>query len=119
MRNPSPTDFLVPVEGIGTFTFGRRTMKDEIKIQVEYARLIDGAPATEWLSRVCGWISTLSVMTVRAPEGWDISEMDPLDDDVYAQMFTVFVAMRAKEDSFRKKPGVGSEASSEAALPNN
>lgn len=118
-RRPQTTDFALPVDGVGTFTFGRRTMADEIKIQVEYARIIEGVEPTEWLSRVGGWISTLKVLTVRAPEGWDIDEMDPLDPEVYEDMMLVYLALRAKEDSFRRKPGTGSEAGGEAQSQNN
>lgn len=111
-RRPHVTDFTHDVEGIGTFTFARRKMADEIKIQVEYAKLIDGSEPTEWLARVCGWISTLKVLTVRAPDGWDIEEMDPLDDEVYANMLLVFLALRSRENTFRGKSGKGSEEGS-------
>lgn len=118
-RRPQPTDFIVPVDGVGNFTFGKRTMADEIKIQVEYARIIEGVEPTEWLSRVGGWISTLKVLTVRAPEGWDIDEMDPLDEKVYEDMMLVYLALRSREDTFRRKPGTGSEEGSEAPGENN
>lgn len=108
-RRPQPSDFIVDVEGVGSFTFAKRTMKDEIDIQVEYARLIQGVEPTEWLSRVGGWISTLKVLTVRAPAEWDLDDMDPLDEKVYEDMLLVYLALRAKEDSFRRKPGTGSE----------
>lgn len=113
-RRPQPTDFVVDVDGIGSFTFAKRTMADEIKIQVEYARLIEGVEATDWLSRVGGWISTLKVLTVRAPSGWDIDDMDPLDETVYENMMLVYMALRAKEDSFRRKHGAGSEEGGQA-----
>lgn len=109
MRRPQPTDFIVDVEGVGSFTFAKRTMADEIKIQVEYARIIEGVEATDWLSRVGGWISTLKVLTVRAPDSWDIDDMDPLDEKVYEDMLLVYLALRAKENSFRGKPGTGSQ----------
>lgn len=118
-RRPQKTDFILNVEGIGSFTFAKRTMADEIKIQVEYARIIEGVEPTEWLSRVGGWISTLKVLTVRAPEGWDIDDMDPLDENVYENMALVYVALRAKEDSFRRKHGAGSEEGSEAQGEND
>lgn len=108
-RTGDSTDFNVDVEGIGTFRFGRRRMRDEIKIQVEYARLIDGAKPTDWLSMVAGWIATLKVMTVQAPEGWDIDSMDPLDDASYANLMKVNAALSAKEASFRRKPGAAGE----------
>ena len=113
MRTPSESDFSVPVEGVGRFVFGRRKMADEIKIQVEYAKMIDGAPATDWLALVAGWISALKVLTVRAPEGWDVDEMDPLDDDTYAKMAKVHAALADQERSFRRKPAQGGEVSRE------
>ena len=113
-RTPQDTDFTVRVDDIGTFTFGKRTMRDEIDCQVEFARLIDGVEPTAWLQLVCGWISSLKVLTVRAPEGWNIDEMDPLDDDTYARLKRVYDALTEKERSFRrgKKPvGEGSGSS--------
>lgn len=101
-RTPNINDFSIPVDGIGTFTFARRKMADEIKIQVEYARMIDGVEPTQWLALVCGWMAALKVLTVRAPEGWDIDEMDPLDDDTYAKLGRVHAALIEKERSFRK-----------------
>ncbi len=100
-RNPSPTDFTVNVENIGTFVFARRKRVDEIKIQVEYARMIEGVEPTGWLATVAGWISDFSVLTVKAPDSWNIDEMDPLDDLTYANMNRVHKALRAKEGSFR------------------
>lgn len=108
-RPRSTTDFDVPVAGVGTFTFGRRKMADEMAIQVEYARMIDGVQPTEWLSLVAGWISALKIMTVRAPEGWDIDEMDPLDDDTYAKLMKVHAALTEKERSFRKGSAAGGQ----------
>lgn len=101
-RNAQPTDFVVKVEGVGSFTFGRRTMKDEIGIQVEYARLLDGVEPTAWLQAVCGWLSVFKVLTVRSPEGWDLDELDPLDDETYAKMNRVYEALVDKERSFRR-----------------
>lgn len=100
-REALNTDFDLTVENVGTFTFGKRTMRDEISIQVAYARMIDGVTPTEWLTLVAGWISSLKVMTVRAPEGWDIDELDPLDDKTYSRLQKVADALYAKEKSFR------------------
>jgi hypothetical protein len=102
---PAETDFVVQVDGVGQFTFARRKMMDEVAIQVQYAKIIDGAPATEWLQAVAGWISTLRVLTVRAPEGWDLDELDPLEDDTYAKLANVHEELRQAERSFRRKPG--------------
>lgn len=110
-RTALPNDFVVPVDGIGSFTFGRRTMRDEMKIQVEYAKYIDGATPTDWLASVAGWIACLNVMTVRAPDGWNIDEMDPLDDDTYEKIAKVYGELDKKERSFRPKRIQASEAS--------
>ena len=104
-RIPKETDFNLTIPDVGPFTFARRTMRDEIQIQVEYARIIDGAEPTAWLSAVGGWISTLKVLTVRAPQGWDLDELDPLDPSTYARMNAVHGGLSEKERSFRSKPG--------------
>lgn len=103
-REAAETDFVVEVDGVGSFTFGKRTMRDEIKVQVEYARFIEGVEPTEWLALVAGWISTLKVMTVRAPDGWNLDELDPMDDNTYAKLQKVNQGLSAKERSFRSVP---------------
>lgn len=115
-RMSAVDDFHVDVEGVGHFVFAKRKMRDEVKIQVEFARMIEGVEPTEWLKAVCGWMSTLSVLTVAAPAEWDMEEMDPLEDEVYTKLSRVHEALRDKERSFRggKKP-VG-ERGSEAAV---
>jgi len=111
-RIPNPkTDFTVDVEGVGKFTFGRRKMADEIAIQREYARILDGVVPTDWLHLVANWKSTLKVLMVSGPENWgkdifgvptsDIDEMDPQDASVYATLTRVHLALIEKERSFR------------------
>lgn len=109
-REGAATDFDVDVEGVGVFRFGKRTMRDEIKVQVEYARMIEGVEPTEWLALVAGWMSSLKVLTVRAPDGWDIDDLDPLDDETYARLMKVHAALTAKERSFRSGTGKAVEA---------
>lgn len=109
-RTPRSTDFTVPVENVGLFTFARRNMGDEMKIQVEYARIIDGATPTDWLGTLAGWMSTLKVLTVRAPDGWvDLDELDPFDPETYAKLNAVFKELSEKERSFRGKPAAAGE----------
>lgn len=108
-RIPSNTDFQAPVDGIGTFTFARRRMRDEMAIAAEFSRLTEGVETpTPYLASVAGWISTLKVLTVASPDGWDIDAMDPLDEDTYANLVKVHTALREKEGSFRSgsKPEV-------------
>jgi hypothetical protein len=117
-RKGNPTDYNVAVEEVGTFTFGRRRMTDEIAIQVEYARIIDGVTPTDWLALVAGWLAALKVLTVRAPEGWDIDEMDPLDDETYAKLAKVHGALTDKERSFRKGPTAAEQGAGAGAGEN-
>lgn len=112
MSRPSaPTDFFVDVPDIGNFSFAKRKLADEMRITAEYSRLTEGVETpTTWLEIVAGWISALKVLTVTAPPGWDIDEMDPLDQDTYTQLGKVHQALRDKESSFRQKPSTGVEA---------
>lgn len=125
-RAPQSTDFSVDIDGIGTFTFARRRMADELKIQVEYARILDGVKPTEWLDLIAGWKSVLKVLTVRAPEDWgvdifgnptsDIDEMDPQDPVVYERLGLVNMKLAEKERSFRPRNGEASERSGQGAI---
>lgn len=112
-------DFDVEVDGIGTFRFGRRTMRDEIKIQVEYARMIDGVEPTQWLALVAGWIAAFRVLTVLAPEGWNIDAMDPLDSETYKNLSKAHKALTDKELSFRGKPTEANQAAREGSGAND
>lgn len=115
-RLPTNTDFQATVDGIGTFTFAKRRMRDELAIASEFSRLTEGVEMpTTYLSSVAGWISTLKVLTVRAPDDWDIDEMDPLDPDTYEKLVKVHTALREKEGSFRS----GSKPKGEAERQGN
>lgn len=120
-RTPQPSDYVVKVDGVGQFTFARRRMKDEISVQVEYARIIDGVVPTPWLGVVAGWLSALRVLTVRAPEGWDLDELDPLDEEVYAKLGKVHGALIEQERTFRqgKRAGVDGQSDGVGAVSND
>ena len=109
-RPANKTDFTVDVEGVGRFVFGKREMADEIKIHVEYSRLTEAVTPTPWLDQVATWMSTLRVMTVRFPGGFDIDELDPLEDDTYQKLMKAHAAFLAKERSFRLNKGAAVEA---------
>jgi hypothetical protein len=115
-RTAQKTDFSVPVEGVGLFVFGRRTMADEIKIHVEYSRLTEAVQPTPWLDQVATWLATLKVLTVQFPEGFDLDALDPLDEDVYAKLLKVYAALTDKERSFRRGSGEAGKASGEATI---
>jgi hypothetical protein len=119
-RYPADTDFHETVEGVGQFVFARRTMRDELRIASEYSRLTEGVETpTPFLETIAGWISTLKVLIVSAPAGWDMDEMDPLDEDVYAQISKVNKALRLREGQFRKAKGAPSQGPGQAAGGND
>ncbi|EON2339040.1 hypothetical protein ACLLKL_002010 [Escherichia coli] len=115
MRRSNPSDFYEDVDGVGRFRFARRMLSDEIQIQRKYAEYVGGVEPTAWLATLSEYLSTLHVLTVEAPEGWDIDNMDPLDDDTYAKIARVFVALREREERFRAKPGANGEGQSAQA----
>ncbi len=102
-RERMATDFHVTVEGVGTFSFARRTMRDELRLSAEYSRITEGAdPVPQWFDFIATAIAALKVLTVSAPDGWDVDQMDPLDDTTYDRITSVFRALREKEGSFRR-----------------
>lgn len=105
-RQPQPTDFHVDVEGIGTFRFAKRNMRAELDINVEYSRYTQGIETpTAYLDLVATWMSALKVLLVNGPaEFMDLDALDPLDDETYEKLGKVYAALRAKEQSFRRKP---------------
>lgn len=119
MRIESSNDFPVVVEGIGTFMFGYRKLADELRIQVEYARITEGVQATVWLFNLATYLSALRVLMVKAPKGWDIEELDPLDEETFVQIERVFNQLRAKEDEFRPHLRKASKAPSKTDVPDD
>lgn len=111
MRAASASDFTVQVEDVGTFQVGRRQMKDHLKIQVQYADIVEGVIPTPWLHELATHLSTLRVLVVRSPEGFDLETLDPLDPATFDRLRKVYAAIAAKEDSFRP----GAKAAGEGA----
>lgn len=107
-RAAAPGDFQVQVDGLGSFTFGKRTMRDQFAIHAEYARLTEGVESPTWFAVEFSEIfAALKVLTVVAPVGWDIESIEP-EDASLAQMKSVHAALCAKEADFRRKPGAAS-----------
>jgi hypothetical protein len=105
-RAAAPGDFQVQVDGLGSFTFARRTMRDEFAIHAEYSRVTEGVDSpTNFLASFAEYFSVLKVLTVAAPDGWNVETIDPQEDASLAQLKSVFAALRAKEADFRRKPG--------------
>lgn len=111
-RQPAATDFFVTVEGVGRFSFGQRKMADEMQIAVEYSLMTQGIDTpSSWLSIMADAMSQLRVLTVKAPDDWDMDEMDPLNGETYAKIVKVHRALREKETSFREKPATAGKDS--------
>jgi hypothetical protein len=99
--------FVLAVDGVGTFTFRRRTTRLQIAIQAEFARLTEGLPnPPPELIFDAGRIALLKVLTEKAPDGWpDLYEMDPFDGALAAKVEKVAQALLAQEKFFRKGGG--------------
>lgn len=109
MRRPQNSDYFETVEGIGRFRFARRKLADELQIQRLFAEYAGGVEPTAWLTTLAEYLSTLKVLTVEAPEGWDMDDMDPLDNDTYTKISRVFVALREREERFRAGPAANGQ----------
>lgn len=119
-RSAKPTDFRVDVPNVGEFVFARRTMRDEVATQVEFAKLIDGVPTpTPWLNAVCGAIADLKVLTVKAPEGWDLDALEPHDPETYTKLLGAHQGLLDKERSFRPGAAKTGEAAGAGAGQDN
>src|SRR3546814_15237920 len=96
MATPSASSsFTFNVEGIGPFTFRHRNLRIELSIQAEFSRICEGVETPNaFLQLVGDRVATLRVLTVKAPEGWDLDSMDPLDDESYTKLGRVFEALR-------------------------
>lgn len=112
-RQASKLDFPVEIEGVGTFIFGRRTLKDELRIQAEYSRITEGVETPTLMLYTLGIaIATIRVLMVQAPQGFDLDALDPIEEDTFTLLQSVYEGVKAKEYSFRKKSGKGSEENS-------
>jgi hypothetical protein len=106
MRAASGTDIHVDVDGIGRFTFGRRSMRDVFLIRSEYNRLSNGNYSIDGIPVDMGaWaVATLFVLLVAAPPEFDLATVDPLTDDTWEDKTArVFTSLRDMELSFRKE----------------
>ena len=90
------------VEGIGEFTFLKRTLNVEAKIEAETIRMTGGPTESFELRQFCRAVTTLRHLLVTAPEGWSLEEADPLDPAAMVSI-KVFGGLRKAEDEFRQR----------------
>lgn len=118
-RTAAAGDFQVEVDGVGRFTFARRTPRDVFRIRGEYERLTGGnytedGQYKDWTALA---FATIKLLAVEAPDGFDLDKIDPnVEDDWEAKLVRVFADLREKELSFRPGSGAGGEATGEGAV---
>lgn len=111
----TPTYPLV-VDGVGTLEVRRRTLRVEIQVGAEFARLTEGQEQIPgWLRDLCEMTSTAKVLVVRGPDGWDVDAMDPQEPATYEKLAKVYQAIREAEGRFRRPPAGGPQAGSPEA----
>ncbi|MDP3327205.1 hypothetical protein [Parvibaculum sp.] len=109
-RLPSQNDFVVTVDGIGVFTFAKKGMRDQFAIEAEYSRLTEGVETvTDFLWSAANSFANLKVLTVSAPDGWNLEGLDPDDSNDWERLTKVWSALRDKQLSFRKAAQEGGE----------
>lgn len=102
MRKSAHTDFSVPVDGVGTFVYGRRTLGDSMKIRARFLELVGANADDIELAATASAVATHEVLCVSAPKGWeDLLQLDGIDNDNAAKVFDLFAKVGEQEDSFR------------------
>lgn len=112
----TPNTYVVNVPEIGTFEIRKRTLGVQMKIHAELNRLTEGAPLStlsDWFIDLCGLVAELKGLIIKAPDGWSMDDLDPLDDG-YDRLRAVYRAIRVQEDSFRTQ-AKGSQAASQGS----
>ena len=93
------------VEGVGRFVFRKRRVPDQVRIEAAAIRMTGGPIDDAELENFCLAYQTLLALTVEAPAGWDLEEIDPLDREQTGRMWGAYEALRAEEARFRKGAG--------------
>lgn len=96
-----PRTYLVDVEGVGTFTFRRRTIGDLARIPNQAILILGGIPQHAWLLDQATMLAELEVLTVKSPDGWDMDDLDPVDEHDVARVRLVHGRLIEEEERFR------------------
>jgi hypothetical protein len=117
-RSPAATDFFVDVPGVGRFRYGRQTFGDRIRIRSEFMRLTGGFGEGDLDLGLMGTVTAKHIVQcVQAPPGWDDiealdSSLDP--DQIDKHLLALHLAVKEKEDSFRRQRNDGGQGSGSA-----
>ena len=117
MAEVGGNQFDVDIDGVGKFTFLRRTQRLSIAVGVEINRLNEGVELNSGLQMFVEASATLKVLTKESPPGWDLQTLDPFEDADYATVLKVWSALRDKEIAFRQRPAPVVAGSGEAPGP--
>lgn len=112
----APHTYQVEVEGIGTFTFRRRTMGDTPRVTNRALGILGGEiPHHSHLFSEAMKLAELEVLTMSGPDGWGLDALDPLNPDDVARFELVHARFAEEEARFRGAPaGVGGGAGAAA-----
>lgn len=93
----------VDVAGIGAFTFKRKTrIRNQIAMEAEYESVIGGiGGVSERLEIVARAYAGVKTLTVSAPDGWNLDELNLLDEADADRLMTVWKAVLEREAFFR------------------
>lgn len=94
-------DFTAEVEGLGTFGFRERTMRMGYRVEEEVLKILGGTASHPLIYMETKKFAELSLLTVQAPDGWNIETLDHLDEDDRKLLTQVWEAFRSAEDTFR------------------
>lgn len=98
---------------IGSFEIRRQTMSVTAKYLAEYNRISEGQEnLTGFYSRFCDRIATLRAFIHKAPDNWDIENIDITNDNEYDKIEAVYRAITDKEASFRSGGQTDGQATS-------
>lgn len=110
-----PDTFSVAIEGVGTLTCRRRTMRTAVAMAAEYNRLTEGAEVVPpEFDGLCNFLAYLKVMVVDGPDGWDPYAVDPEDPDAMARLRLAYSGIQDAEGRFRS--GAKPQPEGEGAL---
>ena len=100
-----PETYVIDLEGVGQFEVFRLTQRQRLRVLTEQARLTEGVEdLPESLLREAAITAAVKALVVKAPDGWDVDSIDPLDaDGSYSAMQRLYAAIAEREQRFRGK----------------
>lgn len=93
----------VTVEGVGLFTFTKRNVYTQVRIEAEAVKILGGPTEDPGLHTIALALATLQELTVAAPAGWELKALDPLEPEDMDRMWAVHEGLRAAEKRFRRE----------------